>query len=86
LPECILNLAHGVAFLASAAKDRSANDAIVAAMEDAKKFGNLPVPMVLRNAPTKMMKNMGYGEGYERYTKEDLLPKKLKGRKYLKAK
>lgn len=86
LPECILNLAHGVAYLANAAKDRSANDAVAAAMEDAKKYGNLPVPMILRNAPTKMMKGMGYGKGYEKYTKEDLLPDKLKGKKYLKVK
>jgi len=86
LPECLLNLAHGVAFLASAAKDRSSNDAIAAAMEDAKKFGNLPVPKIIRNAPTKMMKSMGYGKDYELYTKEDLLPEKLKGRKYLKPK
>ena len=86
LPECILNLAHGVAFLANAAKDRSANDAIGAAMEDAKKFGNLPVPLIIRNAPTKMMKGLGYGKGYEKYTDEDLLPDKLKGRKYLKSK
>lgn len=86
LPECILNLAHGVAYLANAAKDRSTNDAIAAAMEDAKKYGNLPVPMILRNAPTNMMKGMGYGEGYEKYTKENLLPDKLKGKKYLKPK
>ncbi|MBC7900716.1 MAG: replication-associated recombination protein A [Saprospiraceae bacterium] len=86
LPECILNLAHGVAYLANAAKDRSANDAIAAAMEDAKKYGNLPVPMILRNAPTKMMKSMGYGKGYEKYTQENLLPDQLKGKKYLSSK
>src|SRR5436305_5396222 len=57
LPECVLNLAHGVAYLANAPKDRSANDAINAAMEDAKKLGNLPVPMQIRNAPTGLMKN-----------------------------
>lgn len=84
LPECILNLAHGVAYLANCPKDRSANDAIKDAMEDAKAFGNLPVPMMIRNAPTKLMKNLGYGKGYEKYTEEDLLPEKLKGRKYLK--
>ncbi len=83
LPECILNLAHGVAYLANAAKDRSSNAAIAAAMEDAKKYGNLPVPLILRNAPTKMMKGMDYGKGYEKYTKEDLLPDKLKGKKYI---
>ena len=86
MPECTLNLAHGVAYLANAAKDRSATDAIGSAMGDAKKFGNLPVPMIVRNAPTKMMKGMGYGKGYELYPKQDLLPDKLKGKKYLKSK
>jgi len=83
LPECALNLAHGVAYLANAAKDRSACDAIGAAMEDAKKYGNLPVPMNIRNAPTRLMKNLGYGKGYEMYPEtDDLLPEKLKGKKY----
>ena len=83
LPECTLNLAHGTAYLANAAKDRSANDAIAAAMADVKRYGNLPVPMKLRNAPTKLMKELGYGKEKEG---EDtsLLPAKLKGRKYLK--
>lgn len=85
LPECVLNLAHGVAYLANAPKDRSATAAIGAAMEDAKKHGNLPVPMNLRNAPTKLMKGLGYGKGYEMYPEDDdLLPEKLKGKKYLK--
>ncbi|MEP6705757.1 MAG: replication-associated recombination protein A, partial [Acidobacteriota bacterium] len=84
LPECVLNLAHGVAFLANAPKDRRANDAINEAMADAKKLGNLPVPMSLRNAPTKLMKGLGYGKGYEMYPEsDDLLPDKLKGKKYL---
>jgi putative ATPase len=87
LPECVLNLAHGVAYLANAPKDRSACDAIGEAMEDAKKYGNLPVPMMIRNAPTRLMKNLGYGKGYELYPeKEDLLPEKLKGKRYLKRK
>jgi replication-associated recombination protein RarA len=38
--------------------------------------------MNLRNAPTKLMKGLGYGSGYEMYSKEDLLPEKLKGKKY----
>ncbi len=53
------------------------------ALEDARKLGNLPVPMNLRNAPTALMKELGYGEGYEKYTAKDLLPEKLKGKKYL---
>jgi putative ATPase len=55
----------------------------MSALEDARKHGNLPVPLNLRNAPTKLMEDLGYGEGYEKYTAKDLLPKKLKGRKYL---
>jgi putative ATPase len=86
LPEAGINLAHGVAYLSNCAKDRSAYDAYGMALEDARKHGNLPVPMNLRNAPTKLMKKIGYGEGYEKYTKEDYLPKKLKGKKYLKKK
>lgn len=81
LPECILNLAHGVAYLANAAKDRSATNAIGAAMDDAKKFGNLPVPMQIRNAPTKLMKQLGYGKKTEDQS-EDLMPNKLSSRKY----
>ncbi len=84
MPECTLNLAHGTAYLANAAKDRSANDAIGEAMADAKRFGNLPVPLHLRNAPTKLMKDIGYGKGYEKYSDESYLPEKLKNKKYLK--
>src|ERR1043166_1298462 len=85
LPECILNLAHGTAYLANAAKDRSTTDAIGAAMEDAKKFGNLPVPMKIRNAPTKLMKDLGYGKDEGNDPDGDLMPAKLRGRKYLKG-
>jgi len=84
LPECGINLAHGVAYLANCKKDKSAYEAYMAALEDAGKYGNLPVPLNLRNAPTKLMKELNYGEGYEKYSKEDYLPKKLKGKKYLK--
>lgn len=80
-PECTLNLAHGAAYLARAAKDRSANDAIAEAVADVKRFGNLPVPMKLRNAPTKLMKELGYGKENEE-EKDSLLPAKLKGKKY----
>lgn len=83
-PECAINLAHGVVYLSSCAKDKSAYEALVAAKADVQATGNLPIPLVIRNAPTKLMKNMGYGKGYERYTKEDLLPEKLKGKKYWK--
>ena len=82
MPECVHNLAHGVAYLANAAKDRSATSAIGAAMEDASKFGNLPVPMKIRNAPTKLMKNLGYGKDEGNDPDGDLMPEKLRGRKY----
>jgi putative ATPase len=81
-PECSLNLAHGVAYLANAAKDRSATDAIGSAMDDAKKFGNLPVPMKIRNAPTKLMKDLGYGKDEGNDAEGDLMPAKLRGKKY----
>ncbi|OGZ45742.1 MAG: AAA family ATPase [Candidatus Ryanbacteria bacterium RIFCSPHIGHO2_01_FULL_48_27] len=83
LPECGINLAHGVAYLSQCKKDKSAYNAYMEAMEDVKKYGNLPIPMKIRNAPTKLMKNLGYGKGYEKYTKEDLLPDEIKGKKYL---
>ena len=80
MPECSYNLAHGVAYLVNAAKDRSSTNAIAAAMEDAIKHGNLPVPIKLRNAPTKLMKDLGKDEGKD--PESDLLPEKLRGRKY----
>jgi len=84
LPECAINLAHGVCYLAEAKKDRSSYDAYGMALEDVRKYGNLPIPLRLRNAPTKLMKNLDYGKGYERYDKDSYLPEKLKNRKYLK--
>lgn len=82
-PECAINLAQGVAYLAQSKKDRSSHDAYFKAVDDVKKFGNLPVPLKIRNAPTKLMKEIGYGKDYEKYTNDDLLPEKLKGKKYL---
>ncbi len=81
-PECQINLAHGTAYLASAHKDREACDAYFRALEDVQQYGNLPIPLNLRNAPTKLMKELGYGKGYETYTEDSLLPEELKGRKY----
>jgi len=83
-PECAINLAHGTVYLAKAPKDRSAYNGLRAAQEDVKKHGNLPIPLDIRNAPTKLMNDLGYGKNYEPYTKKDLLPKKLKGKAYYK--
>ncbi len=81
-PECAINLAHGVAYLANAQKDRSSYDALRAAQADVQKLGNLPVPMNIRNAPTKLMKDLGYHKGYKMYDEESYLPEKLKKKKY----
>ena len=83
-PECAINLAHGVVYLSKAPKNRSAYEGLRAAQEDVKKYGNLPIPLNLRNPVTKLMKDLGYGKGYEKYSQESFLPKKLKGKKYLK--
>lgn len=82
LPEAGINLAHGVAFLSRAAKDRSAYNAYKQALSDAEQYGNLPIPLIARNAPTKLMQELNYGAGYELYTKEDLRPDKLHGTTY----
>lgn len=81
-PECQINLAHGTVYLSQCKKDRSAYDAYFKALDDVKKFGNLPIPMNLRNAPTKLMKKLGYGKDYEIHTDKDLLPDQLRGKKY----
>jgi putative ATPase len=92
LPEAGINLAHGTAYLALAAKDRSANDAYFEALDDVRKMGNLPIPLKIRNAPTKLMKELNYGKGYEKYPNkpgsgaDSYLPEKLKGKRYLRRK
>jgi putative ATPase len=86
MPEAQINLAHGTAYLALAAKDRSAYDAYFEALDDVKKTGNIPIPLKIRNAPTKLMKELNYGKGYEKYDKSGYLPEKLKGKRYLRRK
>ncbi|MBU3935341.1 replication-associated recombination protein A [Patescibacteria group bacterium] len=83
-PECAINLAHGVVYLSTSPKNRSAYDGLRSAQADVKQFGNLPIPLKLRNPETKLMESIGYGKGYEKYDKDDLLPDKLKGKKYFK--
>lgn len=81
-PECQENLAAGVVYLTQAKKDRSAYDAFMNALADVKRFGNLPIPLKVRNAPTKLMKDLHYGESYQSYDTESYLPEKLKRKKY----
>ncbi|HQU07771.1 MAG: AAA family ATPase [Parcubacteria group bacterium 21-54-25] len=82
-PECAITLAHGAAYLARSKKDRSAYDALRAAQGDVQKFGNLPIPKKIRNPVTTLMKDLGYGKGYEKYDTENYLPDKIKKHKYL---
>lgn len=87
-PEAQISLAHGVSYLTSCPKDRRAYDAYFAALADVKKLGNLTIPLQLRNAPTSLMKELGYGQGYQMYPhkNQSYLPDKLRGRKYLRSK
>ncbi|MES2225544.1 MAG: replication-associated recombination protein A [Patescibacteria group bacterium] len=83
-PECSINLAHGVAYLANCKKTKSAYEALREAQADIRAYGNLPIPKKIRNAPTKLMKDLDYGKGYERYDDESYMPDKLKNKKYFK--
>ncbi len=81
-PECQINLAHGTAYLALAAKSRASCDAFFAALDDVQRSGNLPIPMHLRNAPTQLMKELGYGKGDG---SQGNLPEVLRSRRYYPA-
>jgi len=64
MPECQYNLFHCAAVLAKSKKNREAADAMAGALAAAKQYPDLPVPLTLRNAPTKLMKDLGYNKGY----------------------
>jgi len=81
-PECRLNLAHGAVYLASCKKSRAINDALDTALADVKTYGNLEIPLNIRNAPTRLMKDLGYGKGYNMRDQNSFLPTKLKNKKY----
>jgi putative ATPase len=84
-PEAQINLAHGVAYLSNCQKDRSSYEGYFKALKDVQNLGNLPIPLHLRNAPTQLMKDAGYGKSYEMYPdkNKNLLPDKIKNKKYL---
>jgi putative ATPase len=89
LPECKVHLAQLVIYLAKSPKSIDAYMAYGEAEKDALELGNLPVPLHIRNAPTKLMKELNYGKGYKYTPLEDsagqeYLPEKLKNKKYLK--
>ncbi len=88
MPECSVHLAQLVIYLSNAKKSVSAYFAYNRAKKDVVAHGNLPVPMHLRNAPTKLMEKLGYGKGYKYTPIEDssnqqYLPDELKDKKYL---
>lgn len=64
MPECNVHLAQLVVYLATAPKSNALESAYLKAKEDALKTGHLPVPLVIRNAPTKLMKDLNYGKDY----------------------
>lgn len=65
MPECNVHLVETVIYLSVAPKSNAVYKSVLAAEKDIKKYGNLPVPLQIRNAPTKLMKNLGYGKDYE---------------------
>jgi len=90
MPECNVVLAQAVVYLAKCEKSNELYTAYNQAACDVSELGNLPVPLHIRNAPTKLMKDLGYGKDYK-YSpnfnykeKQEYLPDKLKNRKYLK--
>jgi putative ATPase len=93
LPEAQINLAQGTTYLATRAKDNASYAGLLEALKDARTFGNLGVPLHLRNAVTSLMLDLGYGAGY-RYVHEDPsakaeqthLPEPLKDRRYYRPK
>lgn len=90
MPECNMALAEAVVYCAKAPKSNLLYSAYGKVKEDVEKYGNLPVPLEIRNAPTKFMKKIGYGKGYKyehsleaEKTDQEYMPTKLKGKKYL---
>ncbi len=89
MPEARINLGHAVAYLALAPKSNTSYRAITAARAEVKESGALPVPVHLRNAPTRLMKDLGYGRDYvyphgqeERAAGQSYLPEDLAGRSF----
>ena len=87
MPEGFYPLAHATLYLAKALKSNSVGRAYGEAMRDVQETRNDPVPLHLRNAPTGLMKNLGYGRDYhyahhDYSVKQENLPENLRGRKY----
>lgn len=89
MPECNLALAQAVVYLATAPKSNSLYTAYSRVQRDVETTRNDPVPLHLRNAPTNLMKNLGYGKGYKyahdyegHFVEQQNLPDSMKGKRY----
>ena len=89
MPECDVHLVEAVAYLALAPKSNAIYQARLAAQKDAQKTLNAPVPLQIRNAPTKLMKDLGYGQNYQlahnhpdKLTTMKTMPPQLQGHQY----
>lgn len=89
MPEASLVLSEATIYLASSAKSNSATIAIAEAMQAVNQTGPLPVPLHLRNAATSLMKNLGYGHGYQyshdysgNFSQQEYMPEEIAGKKF----
>lgn len=88
-PECRITLSQCAVYLASSPKSNSTYAAVGAAQQLVRQTGDLPVPLHIRNAPTRLMKEMGYGDGYKyahdykgNFVEQEFLPDALRGVKF----
>ena len=93
-PECRINLSQCACYLACSAKSNATYMALANAEQAVRRWGDLPVPLHIRNAPTKLMKNMGYGDGYKYahdynggntlggFAEQEYLPQGLEGTRF----
>ena len=88
-PECRIILSQAAVYLATSPKSNASYMAIENALGTVDKTGNLPVPIHLRNAPTRLMKEIGYGKGYQyahdfenNFADLEFLPEKIRGQKF----
>ena len=89
MPEARIVLSETAIYLATSPKSNSAYKAIDAAIAEVKQSGSLPVPLQIRNSPTKLMKEIGYGKNYKyahdfdgNFVQQELLPDKISGMKF----
>ena len=89
MPECNVHLAEAVIYMSLAPKSNACDVAYMMAASDARKMLSEPVPLVIRNAPTKLMKDLNYGKGYQyahdtkdKLTNMECIPPSLKGKTY----